>query len=435
MKKWNGLSFLILFTIIAFLLVQIAACKKSGENEISILTKNATNISFRHATLNGLFNNDNNLNDIREYGFEIENPAFEKISIGSIPDSTLFSHEIAGLDHDSEYAFRAYAKDKDGNFYFGENLSFKTIFNPDAGVPIPKISAITKITSSTAVLKGTIENDGGSSVSVAGFCIDTLYNPSVELSECSGNIPQDSTFEHKFKDLIPETTYYIVAYAENKQGIGYSAVDSFVTSPYAEPYADWVHYDNGENYTGMALTQGTSFDVAMRFIPEQLEPFEGMYITRIKFFPKAPIGTKYTLQILTGVLPGKEDIEYEQYVEFHILGRWNDIELNEPYRIGAKEELWVGYHVEDQAYNTFPAGVDNGPGYPGYSDLFSLDGMHSWTQMSTFGHYFNWNLQVFVTNELGKEIPLLVLPPASNEKNIDTRDNKTINLKPKMMNP
>jgi hypothetical protein len=65
----------------------------------------------------------------------------------------------------------------------------------------------------------------------------------------------------------------------------------------------------------------------------------------------------------------------------------------------------------------------------GYINLCSLDDMNLWTQISNFGYYANWNLQIFVTNQLGKEIPLLPVPPVEKMFQDKLPDRKNSQIK------
>lgn len=424
----NSLPIIVLLLSVQLYMFFQTSCKKD-EKPIAVVTGPAEDILFREAVLTGTFTGDDVEKKIHEFGFEIAETEYpdstiRKVIAGYKLQNKFFSYPIQNLNHDTKYFCYAWAKDLDNNLYLGDTVAFTTAFNPNATVPTPITLKVNSITSSSALITGEISDDGGATVTMVGFCISSEPMPTIGDAMYSENPPEDEQFEIRYTGLDPETRYYVRAYATNKEGTGYGTQMNFDTNPYVPPYSEWIHYDDGENFDGISVSEGDSFNVAIRFIPEQLTQFRNMYISRIQFFPRAAAMTQYTLRIMTGALPGSENIVFQQRVQSPIADQWNDILLDSPYRITDKTELWIGYLVKHQAYISYPAGIDKGPSYPGYSDLVSIDGLNSWTQLSNFGYYMNWNLQIFVTNELGIEIPLCPAPPVDPQYQQTTPDSK-----------
>jgi hypothetical protein len=87
---------------------------------------------------------------------------------------------------------------------------------------------ISNISSVSAISGGNISYNGGSEITVKGIVWSTAPLPSIndnKTSDGSGN----SAFSSQLSNLLPNTTYYIRAYAQNKKGIAYGNEISFKT--------------------------------------------------------------------------------------------------------------------------------------------------------------------------------------------------------------
>ncbi len=95
-------------------------------------------------------------------------------------------------------------------------------------MPVLTTSAITDITDSTAVSGGEVIDDGGSTVAARGVCWKTSPGATIADSKTvdgSGT----GTFISGLANLLPNTTYYVKAYATNQAGTGYGSEKSFTT--------------------------------------------------------------------------------------------------------------------------------------------------------------------------------------------------------------
>ncbi len=97
--------------------------------------------------------------------------------------------------------------------------------------PTVYLSAVTDVTFADAVFKGGIVSIGSANVTRHGFCWGTMENPSIEDAQsCNfGDCTAAKDFSHKALLLSATTTYYVRAYAENKEGISYSNCEKFTT--------------------------------------------------------------------------------------------------------------------------------------------------------------------------------------------------------------
>lgn len=95
-------------------------------------------------------------------------------------------------------------------------------------VPDLTTQAVTDITTSAAKSGGTISSDGGASITARGVCWSTNATPTIADAKTSDGISV-GTFASTITGLMPNTTYYVRAYATNSAGTGYGTAMSFKT--------------------------------------------------------------------------------------------------------------------------------------------------------------------------------------------------------------
>lgn len=148
-----------------------------------------------------------------------------------------FTSIIGGLSSNTTYHIRAYATNASGTAY-GNDLSFKTLLAPSK-IPVLTTTAPTKIGQDSALSGGTITSDGGMAITARGVCYSTATNPTIGDSK-TVNGTGIGAFISNINNLLPNTTYYIKAYATNSYGTGYGDEKSFRTQSVSV----------GENYKG-----------------------------------------------------------------------------------------------------------------------------------------------------------------------------------------
>lgn len=153
-----------------------------------------------------------------------------------------------------------------------------------------------------------------------------------------------------------------------------------------------LNYD-GENSSGVGLTNGAQWRAAVRFPSSMVVPYNGMYLSSVMIYINDPANA-HKLQVYdmgSINVPGPGAMLHEQ--TFEPLPGWNTIVLTTPVYVGGRD-LWVGYWM-DQPAGLFPAGVDAGPAVadgrwistgPGWNFL-SLD--------------YNWNIRAMLTGTAG----------------------------------
>ncbi|MCQ2272204.1 MAG: hypothetical protein MJZ72_05395 [Bacteroidales bacterium] len=96
-------------------------------------------------------------------------------------------------------------------------------------LPVVTTNNVANITTSTAFCGGNVTSDGGSSVTARGVCWSTSHNPTISNSHTS-NGTGIGNFASNLTGLIPNTTYYVRAYATNSVGTAYGEERTFTTT-------------------------------------------------------------------------------------------------------------------------------------------------------------------------------------------------------------
>jgi len=185
-------------------------------------------------------------------------------------------------------------------------------------------------------------------------------------------------------------------------------VDLNWLSPGEGTGGDWLHYDNGENYTSIGTDSALELDVAIRFPASALLPYTGMSLQAVKAWP-SHYGT-YSIRVWTGTSPEAPDQTVLNQPFSPEIDAYNTIILNNPVPITGEEELWVGYNFNVQ--NGFPAGCDAGPAVDGLGNMLNWFG--TWIPLTALDPSlnFNWNIQAYAgynAPERAPEINLLAL--------------------------
>jgi len=138
-----------------------------------------------------------------------------------------FEGTAIDLKSNTTYYVRAYATNSAGTAY-GNMVSFKTGILPYVGTSSP-----TNITSTSAILGGYIYSIyggvGNPPYTMKGICYSTSQNPTTNDLKVEVEGTGIGQFEGIATSLIPNTTYYVRAYATSSIGTSYGEQRSFKT--------------------------------------------------------------------------------------------------------------------------------------------------------------------------------------------------------------
>lgn len=153
-----------------------------------------------------------------------------------------FTGVMTGLSERVTYYVRAYATNGVGTGY-GKQESF-CLF---ATAPELTTISIDNILGRTATAYGSLDRDGGMPVTRWGFVWSTDKEPDYFKHPHTENIRGDNdpvftgNFTGALTNLLPNTQYYIRAYAINLAGVGYGVPVPFLTADYPTLTAAQVH--------------------------------------------------------------------------------------------------------------------------------------------------------------------------------------------------
>ncbi|MEN6327025.1 MAG: stalk domain-containing protein [Syntrophomonas sp.] len=206
------------------------------EDEPEVTTKNATDIEEDSARLNAEIDSIG-ASDIEEYGFCYgkTQSCSEEVEAGDdeLDEGDEFDCDLDDLDEDTKYYFKAYAKNDNGTAY-GKLKSFKTgSDDDDEDEDDDSLSVTTKEPSpgtDFATLYGVMTCDGGSDIRSYGFYYGTKNIPETKVEMGASDIDENKTFSYKLTGLKSGTTYYVEAYATNKDKTVYGSILDFKTS-------------------------------------------------------------------------------------------------------------------------------------------------------------------------------------------------------------
>ena len=153
-----------------------------------------------------------------------------------------FTSNLAGLNANTTYHVRAYAKNSAGTAY-GNELIFITLAS--AVLPAVTTAGAANITAYSAITGGNVTFEGGASVTARGVCWDTLSNPGI-----GGNHTYDGSgagvFASSLTALTANKNYYVRAYATNDVGTSYGNELEFTTpQPPSCPLSLTINHTTG----------------------------------------------------------------------------------------------------------------------------------------------------------------------------------------------
>lgn len=145
--------------------------------------------------------------------------------IGTLgPDAVTFN-DLTVVAYNT-YTYRVFSYNSAGNSLQYSNEVTITV----KSVPIITTNTVSSITSTSAICGGNISNEGGNPVTTRGICWGVNTNPTIALSNLTTNGSGTGVFSSSLSALIPNTKYYIKAYATNSIGTGYGNEVTFTTA-------------------------------------------------------------------------------------------------------------------------------------------------------------------------------------------------------------
>lgn len=146
-----------------------------------------------------------------------DNHTSDGIGLGS------YTSTLSGLTEGTTYYVRAYAVNDVSTAYSAE-ITLTTL-----ALPTVTTDEVTDIASTTATCGGDVITDGGNFVTARGVCWSTIQNPTTSDNHTTDG-DGTGTFTSYLTNMLPNTTYYVRAYATNNVGTGYGDERVFTTA-------------------------------------------------------------------------------------------------------------------------------------------------------------------------------------------------------------
>ncbi len=143
-----------------------------------------------------------------------------------------WTDNISGLALGTTYHVRAYAVNSVGTSY-GADVSFTT--GAATAPTVTTTTPATNISQTTATDGGTINSNGGSTITVSGIVWGTSANPTTANSKTTDGWATGGPWTDNITGLTLGTTYHVRAYATNSVGTSYGSDVSFTTGAATAP--------------------------------------------------------------------------------------------------------------------------------------------------------------------------------------------------------
>jgi uncharacterized protein (TIGR02145 family) len=155
-----------------------------------------------------------------------ENPSLEQhegIRVEPL-GAGVFQSVLTGLTENTEYFVRAFASNELGTGY-GEQVQFKTVID----LPIVLTNNVISVSINAAMVEGNLINQGSTPLIERGFCWSKNPYPTT-ANRFIKSEPGQGVFTGRIDGLLPNTSYYLRAYASNASGINYGEQVQFTTN-------------------------------------------------------------------------------------------------------------------------------------------------------------------------------------------------------------
>jgi uncharacterized protein (TIGR02145 family) len=214
--------------LIVVSLIIFNSCKKEKEPTIPVLTTTAVSGIARTSAVSGGNVSDDGGADVTARGVcwsTTQDPSTTDSKTTDGSGTGTFTSNITGLTANTSYYVRSYAINSAGTGY-GNQVTFKS--SPVSTASLTT-TAISSLTSSSAIAGGNISDDGGEDVTARGVCWNTSTNPTIANNKTVDGAGTGS-FVSNITNLQPGTNYYLRAYATNNAGTAYGNELTFTSS-------------------------------------------------------------------------------------------------------------------------------------------------------------------------------------------------------------
>ena len=150
--------------------------------------------------------------------------------------------------------------------------------NDNSQLPVLTTIEVSGISITTAVSGGSITNEGASGIISRGVCWSTTSNPTINNNKTTDGVGLGD-FSSTITELIPNTVYYLRAYATNEQGTAYGNQVSFQTTngPIAGTFVEYIYDIVTDREGNTTVTNGVTTCLFVDGVFFDMDPYAVSY--------------------------------------------------------------------------------------------------------------------------------------------------------------
>ncbi len=153
----------------------------------------------------------------------------------------------------------------------------------------------------------------------------------------------------------------------------------------------WLAYDNGNASSLIDVFGFGRFNIASRWLSDDLVAMQGEYLSRVAFYAAGEFSA-FNIRILSG--ENGETLLFEGIADQVMYNQWNEYHLETPVVIEAGQDYWIAMEITQSSDFYASVGFDTSPSVDGLGNLIFSNGQ--WTPASEFGFNANWMIRGFV---------------------------------------
>jgi len=163
-----------------------------------------------------------------------DNPTINDSKLELNSENNNLSGTIDNLIFNTVYYLRGYVENENG-FFYSEGLNVTT----KDGVISLSTTSVGNITTNSINVSGNISDDGGSTITLRGFCWNKTGNPTID-DDNNQNGDDIGEFSSLVNGLESNKRYYVKTYAQNSIGVFYGNEIEFKTKSVSDIIGRWV---------------------------------------------------------------------------------------------------------------------------------------------------------------------------------------------------
>lgn len=213
--------------ILFLIIILLGGCKKvdnsSNSNKLPPIAPTELSANLVSQTSVNLSWVDKSTNEL---GFKLERKVQgDAYSLIATIDKEITSYLDNSVVKNKTYTYRVYSYNVTGpSITYSNEVSVST-----SAIPILSTNPVTDTLATSAISGGDITDDGGSAIISRGVVWSLNPNPTIDLITKTNDTTTSSKYTSLIQQLIPNTLYFVRAYAVNNIGIGYGNEISFNT--------------------------------------------------------------------------------------------------------------------------------------------------------------------------------------------------------------